>query len=223
MHRGIPGLLTSRFFRLTKQITLTRISLLTVRQISKFRIYICCAQRCQTAAFHRFQFALLQHQSRKHANARLIKRATERHGCRGGRCNRKFIRAFARAVGVLRLPHRPSNRRGSPSFTGCAIVSSSSSSSLTGPGVSGVRDALRESARVIHRERDIYLQDTCITCGKEAWRRGGRPRGRSVNWSPALPLIYGNRRDSYGKVTAVRSIKRRAACPRESATAGNES
>jgi len=52
-------------------------------------------------------------------------------------------------------------------------------------------------------------------------RSAERSLGKLV--ATALPLIYGNRRDSYGKVTAVRSIKRRAACPLESATAGNES
>lgn len=52
-------------------------------------------------------------------------------------------------------------------------------------------------------------------------RSAERSLGKLV--ATALPLIYGNRRDSYGKVTAVRSIKRRAACPRESATARNES
>jgi hypothetical protein len=141
-----------------------------------------------------------------------------------GRSTQSQIYSRIRTGGRRTSPASQSFESSSSRFTviyGCAIVSSSSSSSLTGPGV---RDALCERVhRVLHRGRDIYLQDTCITCGKEAWRRGGRPRGRSVNWSPALPLIYGNRRDSYGKVTAVSSIKRRAACPRESATAGNES
>jgi len=51
-------------------------------------------------------------------------------------------------------------------------------------------------------------------------RKGGLLEKRSAERSPgklvaaALPLIYGNRRDSYGKVTAASSIKRRAACPR---------
>lgn len=50
------------------------------------------------------------------------------------------------------------------------------------------------------------------------WKRSAeRSLGKLV--AAALPLIYGNRRDSYGKVTVERSIKRRAACPRESATA----
>lgn len=152
----------------------------------------------------------------------------QRNGIVAGRSTQSQIYSRVRTGGRVHFAvpsnrrRRRRRRRGSPSTYGCAIASPSSSSSLTGPGVS-VRDALCESARVIHRGRDIYLQDTCITRGKEAWWRRGRPRGRSVNWSPALPLIYGNRRDSYGKVTAVRSIKRRAACPRESATAGNES
>jgi len=51
-------------------------------------------------------------------------------------------------------------------------------------------------------------------------RKGGLLEKRSAERSlgklvaAALPLIYGNRRDSYGKVTAASSIKRRAACPR---------
>lgn len=66
---------------------------------------------------------------------------------------------------------------------------------------------------------DIYLQGTCITRGEEAWWKRSAERSLGKLVAAALPLIYGNRRDSYGKVTAERSIKRRAACPRESATA----
>jgi len=123
--------------------------------------------------------------SRKHADPRLIKQAIRRHSCWGGRRNRKFIHAFARAVALCRNPssRRLRRRRCCGLFVvyGC-IIASSSSSSLAGPRTK--HDILRENARVIHRGRDIYLQGTCITRGKEAWWRRGRPRGRSVNWSP---------------------------------------
>lgn len=54
---------------------------------------------------------------------------------------------------------------------------------------------------------------------REGWWKRSAERSLGKLVAAALPLIYGNRRDSYGKVTVERSIKRRAACPRESATA----
>lgn len=64
--------------------------------------------------------------------------------------------------------------------------------------------------RAIHRGRNVYLQAYAYYL-----RKGGLLEKRSTERSlgklvaAALPLIYGNRRDSYGKVTAARSIKRR--------------
>lgn len=90
----------------------------------------------------------------------------------------------------------------------------------------------RSSSRRVSR-RDIYTRALCTYCthivrtryvyypwrGGQAGGRGRTERSLGKLVAAALPLIYGNRRDSYGKVTVERSIKRRAACPRESATA----
>lgn len=132
----------------------------------------------------------------------------------GGRRNRANL--FARSHGPRFIQSPRSRRR----FDSSSVASSSSSSSFTGS-----EDAVRDVLYGLHIADGIYI------CARYMYypRKGGLAEKRSAERSSgklvaaALPLIYGNRRDSYGKVTAERSIKRRAACPRESATAGNES
>lgn len=95
--------------------------------------------------------------------------------------SRKFIRAFAQAVTLLYC-NWSSPRR---CFDSSSVTSSSSSPSFTGS-----EDAVRDVLYGLHIADEIYIyiyifvRGTCITRGKEAWRRRGRPRGRPVNWSP---------------------------------------
>lgn len=128
--------------------------------------------------------------SHKHADPRLIKQAIRRHIFRGN--VDAIANLFTHLHRRLRFACSPSNRCPRRRHHPCSSSSFTVASSchrlhhqLAGDlQAIDMHDILYENTRVIHLGRDIYLQGTCITRGKEDWWRRGRPRGRSVNWSP---------------------------------------